>query len=340
MAESLQEQMAMMTMDPEDFISSLTPHLRARVNELQTLQGQHDELEKAFRKERAALEEKYAKLYAPLYADRAAIVKGEKEVALPEGETAAAGEPEKGIPGFWATVLARAELVQNEKDADALTYLTDITCESVSGTSKQPAEDGGEETEVETTGFMLTFTFKENPYFTNTVLTKSYHMLDDDEPVLERSEGTEIDWKPGKNITVKVMKKKPKKGARPDAKPQTKLEPVDSFFNFFSPPQVPDDDADMDGEEMEQLHEEIEADYDAGDTIKTKLIPHAVAWFTGEALEDEGIGMFGDDDDEDEDEDDDDDDEAPPRARGGRGPKAAAGAGGAAGEQPQECKQQ
>jgi hypothetical protein len=30
---------------------------------LQTLQSQHDELEKAFRKERAALEEKYAKLY-------------------------------------------------------------------------------------------------------------------------------------------------------------------------------------------------------------------------------------------------------------------------------------
>jgi hypothetical protein len=42
--------------------------------------------------------------------------------------------------------------------------------------------------------------------------------------------------------------------------------------------QVPDDDAELDGEEMEQLHEEIEADYDAGDTIKTKLIPHAVAW--------------------------------------------------------------
>eukprot|EP00882_Tetradesmus_deserticola_P000413 GHRQ01000454.1.p1 GENE.GHRQ01000454.1~~GHRQ01000454.1.p1 ORF type:complete len:340 (+),score=180.22 GHRQ01000454.1:220-1239(+) len=339
MAESLQQQMAMMAMDPEDFISSLTPQLRARVNELQTLQTQHDELEKEFRKERAALEEKYAKLYAPLYADRSAIVSGAKAVPLPEGETAAADTPEEGIPGFWATVLARAELVQNEKDADALTYLTDITCESVTGTSKQPAEDGDEETEVETAGFKLTFTFKENPYFTNTVLTKSYHMLDDDEPVLERSEGTEIDWKAGKNITVKVMKKKPKKGARPDAKPQTKLEPVDSFFNFFSPPQVPEDDAELDGEEMEQLHEEIEADYDAGDTIKNKLIPHAVAWFTGEALEDEGIGMLGDDEDEDEDDDEDDDDEAPPK-RGGRGPKAAAGAGGATGEQPQECKQQ
>lgn len=34
------------------------------------------------------------------------------------------------------------------------------------------------------------------------------------------------------------MKKKPKKGAKPDAKPITKTEPVDSFFNFFNPPQV------------------------------------------------------------------------------------------------------
>lgn len=77
----------------------------------------------------------------------------------------------------------------------------------MTGTSKQPAEEeGGEEEEIETTGFKLTFTFKENPYFTNTVLTKTYYMLDDDEPVLERSEGTQIDWKTGKNITVKVSR--------------------------------------------------------------------------------------------------------------------------------------
>jgi hypothetical protein len=37
-------------------------------------------------------------------------------------------------------------------------------------------------------------------------------MLDDDEPVLERSEGTEIDWKPGKNITVKVRPRSPALG--------------------------------------------------------------------------------------------------------------------------------
>lgn len=34
----------------------------------------------------------------------------------------------KGIPGFWATILGRAEMVLNEKDADALTYLTGEAC--------------------------------------------------------------------------------------------------------------------------------------------------------------------------------------------------------------------
>lgn len=33
------------------------------------------------------------------------------------------------------------------------------------------------------------------------------------------------------------MKKKPKKGGK-DAKPQMKTEKVESFFNFFSPPEV------------------------------------------------------------------------------------------------------
>ena len=39
------------------------------------------------------------------------------------------------------------------------------------------------------------------------------------------------------------MKKKAKKGAKAGAKPQTKLEPVASFFNFFSPPEVRGDEA-------------------------------------------------------------------------------------------------
>jgi hypothetical protein len=39
---------------------------------------------------------------------------------------------------------------------------------------------------------------------TPSVLSKTYFMVDDTEPILERAEGTEIQWKPGKNVTVKV----------------------------------------------------------------------------------------------------------------------------------------
>lgn len=52
---------------------------------------------------------------------------------------------------------------------------------------------------------------------------------------------TEIEWVAGKNLTQKVLKKKPKKGAK-NTKPVTKTEQCESFFNFFNPPQVPDDD--------------------------------------------------------------------------------------------------
>ena len=46
-------------------------------------------------------------------------------------------------------------------------------------------------------------------------------------------------------MTQKLLKKKPKKGSK-NAKPITKTEDCESFFNFFSPPQVPDDDEDID----------------------------------------------------------------------------------------------
>ena len=43
-------------------------------------------------------------------------------------------------------------------------------------------------------------------------------------------------------------------------------------------------------------------------TIRDKIIPHAVSWFTGEANQ-EDFGGFDDEDDEDGEDDEDDDDE-------------------------------
>lgn len=45
-------------------------------------------------------------------------------------------------------------------------------------------------------------------------------------------------------------------------------------------------------------------------TIRDKIIPHAVSWFTGEAIQGDDFGDLEDDEDDDiEDEDDDEDDE-------------------------------
>lgn len=60
-----------------------------------------------------------------------------------------------------------------DRDEEALKYLKDIKYTKM----------------VEPLGFKLEFFFDPNPYFSNTVLTKTYHMLDEDEPLLERAFG-------------------------------------------------------------------------------------------------------------------------------------------------------
>lgn len=321
-----------------DILESLSPVVRKRVDILREIQGQHDELEASFFEERAALEAKYQKLYQPLYSKRYDIVTGVAEVEGVEKETSPDTEEskEKGVPDFWLTAMKNNEVLAeeiSERDEAALKYLKDIKWFRV--------EDPK--------GFKLEFYFDTNPYFTNTVLTKTYHMIDEDEPILEKAIGTDIQWHPGKCLTQKILKKKPKKGSK-NAKPITKTEDCESFFNFFSPPQVPEEDEDIDEDMAEELQNQMEQDYDIGSTIKDKIIPHAVSWFTGEALQGDEFEDLEDeedddeDDEEDDDEDDDDDDEdeeelktkkkPSPNKKGG---KAQLGDGG---ERPPECKQQ
>jgi nucleosome assembly protein 1-like 1 len=200
-------------------------------------------------------------------------------------------------------------------------------------------EDEEEEEDEVPKGFALEFHFEQpNPFFTNATLTKVYHMVDDEDPILEFSEGTEIDWLPGKNLCVKVMRRKAsaKKGGKKSNKPDTKTERTDSFFNFFSPPPIPDEDAQLDDEELEQLQDAMEMDYEMGSIIKDKIIPDAVSWFTGAANEDDSDD---EDYDEDEDDDEDDDDESVDDEDSDDDDEGGAGKG-ADGEKPPECKQQ
>ena len=91
-----------------------------------------------------------------------------------------------------------------------------------------------------------------------------------------------------------------------------KTVPTDSFFNFFTPPKALTED---DDDAASDIEERLELDYQLGEDIKEKLIPRAIDWFTGEALqfeEFEDIDELEDDEDEDDDisdEDRDDDDD-------------------------------
>ncbi|KAL3840807.1 hypothetical protein ACJIZ3_025398 [Penstemon smallii] len=279
-----------------DVLETLSSKVRNRVEALKDIQNQHDDLEAKFLEERASLEAKYQKLYEPLYTKRYEIVNGVVEVEGVTESSVEQGEKKasegKGVPDFWLTAMNSNDILAeeiSERDEEALKYLKDIKWCNID----KPK------------GFKLEFFFSTNPFFKNSVLTKTYYMIDDgDEPILEKTIGTPVEWYPGKCLTEKVMKKKPKKGAK-NAKPIMKTEKCASFFNFFNPPEVPDIVDDIDDNEVVELQTLMEQDYDIGSTIRDKIIPCAVSWFTGEAVQGEELDMV-DDDDDDEDEDDED----------------------------------
>jgi nucleosome assembly protein 1-like 1 len=143
-------------------------------------------------------------------------------------------------------------------------------------------------------GFQVEFAFAPNDYFTNTVLTKEYHLrckpeeqncLNYEGPEIIKCTGCVIDWKPGKNVTEKIVKQKCK---RPNKKVIKKTVKVDSFFNFFSPPQATKDAA-----ENEEVEGQLMEDFGIGRLLQERIVPRAVLYFTGEALDDD------DDDDDD-----------------------------------------
>lgn len=99
--------------------------------------------------------------------------------------------------------------------------------------------------ENERKGFTIEFEFTPNDFFSNTILTKSYELrmgIDEREPLayegpeLTKSTGCEIQWKKGKNVTVKTVKKRQKHKKRGTIRVVTQEVKNESFFNFFSPP--------------------------------------------------------------------------------------------------------
>lgn len=321
------------------YIESLPPNVRRRVAGLKGVQKEHAKLEAQFQEEVLELEKKFFTKFTPLYEKRAAIVNGKAEPSAEEiaegakGDededdedggrpgiktTATEGEddtPMTGIPEFWLSAMKNEPSLAamiTDADCDAMTSLVDVRMQY-----------------LDKPGFKLIFEFADNAFFSNKILTKTYYYQEETgyggDFIYDRAEGDKIDWKAEKNLTVKIESKKQRNKNTKQTRTIKKTVPCESFFNFFSPPKPPADDDDNDELVDEEIEERLELDYTLGEDIKEKLIPRAIDWFTGEALQfeetmgdDDMEGEFEDEDDEDEDdlsddqEEDETDDEVSP----------------------------
>ncbi|MEJ1277205.1 nucleosome assembly protein 1-like 1 [Cricetulus griseus] len=263
---ALQERLDGLVDTPTGYIESLPKVVKRRVNALKNLQVKCAQIEAKFYEEVHDLERKYAVLYQPLFDKRFEIINAIYEPTEEECEWKPDEEEEI-----------------SEHDEPILKHLKDI---------KVKFSDAGQPM-----SFILEFHFEPNEYFTNEVLTKTYRMRSEpddsdpfsfDGPEIMGCTGCQIDWKKGKNVTLKTIKKKQKHKGRGTVRTVTKTVSNDSFFNFFAPPEVPENgDLDDDAEAI------LAADFEIGHFLRERIIPRSVLYFTGEAIED-------DDDDYDE----------------------------------------
>ena len=92
-------------------------------------------------------------------------------------------------------------------------------------------------------------------------------------PEIYKCEGCKINWKEGKNVTVKQVKKKVKKG-KDKGKTVTKEVKAESFFRFFSPPALPEDpEAEVD----EDIQMYLQQDFQIGHFLRlVRPLNHSV----------------------------------------------------------------
>uniref|UniRef100_A0A8C1X6W8 Nucleosome assembly protein 1-like 4a n=1 Tax=Cyprinus carpio TaxID=7962 RepID=A0A8C1X6W8_CYPCA len=249
--------------------------VKRRVYALKRLQLQSANIEAKFYEEVHELERKYAGLYQPNFDKRRDIVAGaveptdeecewqsdreeeelaedlQKKAALEEKQADSAGADDpRGVPEFWLTIFKRVDMLAEmlqEHDEPILKHLQDITVKF-----SEPGQP---------MSFTLEFYFEPNSYFSNTVLTKVYKMKS--EPDAEDPfsfEGPEIiDFLELFKVFNSILYSK--------------------NFHWMLIVCVCVQDVDLDFT--------LTTDFEIGHFFRERVIPRAVLYFTGEALEDD-----------------------------------------------------
>lgn len=213
--------------------------VRKRVYALKNILKNTIELEAEFQRSVYSLERNFQDKHDDVFRKRNEIVNGhyepsDEESKLPNTELdkiiPLEGQYEpKGIPNFWLNVLKNVECIRSmvqEHDEDILKHLVDIR------TVSKAAPD---------LSYTIEFHFEPNEFFPNSILTKTYLMKcqpDEDDPFtfdgpeIYKTIGSEIMWNPGKKFST--LKRR--------STVRLTNGEIESFFNFFNPPEHQVDD--------------------------------------------------------------------------------------------------
>jgi nucleosome assembly protein 1-like 1 len=223
-------------------------------------------------KEQEEVERKFRDSYKPFIEEINAIISGKHTFTDADfqeiGELLTEQEQEtkhnyftnEKIPEFWLKVFMNSDVIGEhveEKDEAILRCLEKV--------------EGGKSEDHKK--IWVDFFFSENEWFTNTQIHKEFEL---DEDVIKKSSGDQIQWKEGKNITIKIVKKKNKKKG---GEKKTKEVKEKSFFNFFLDIEIDSDEEEE--EEENQDVEDLEAQYEIAQALYEDIIPKSLEYYLG-----------------------------------------------------------
>ena len=260
--------------------SNCRPNIQRRINALLNLQADYFRCRVEFYRHLQDLQYAFSAKFEQILDQRRKLIEGSSG-PLADASLSSAREP-RGLPDFWSIVLKNLNTLDyavQTRDESCLRHLLDIRC------LLHPVN-------AQSTGFTLEFHFSpNNPYFTQTVLTKEYLIrieLDDanpyrsyDGPEVDRCYGCPITWTSDHNLTVRTRHRRLRHKATGEIRWVQIEESTRSFFEFFSPPVVP---ADGPNDMLDEAQMRLEADIEFGLLLKQRVLPRAVLYYTGEVL--------------------------------------------------------
>jgi len=246
------------------------PLTHKALEEIDSIQNEIDGLNEKASEEILKVEQKYNKLRKPLFESRNELI--------------------RKIPDFWVLAFTNHPQLSSlidEDEEEVFHYMTKLEVE---------------EFEDIKSGYRINFHFGENPYFTNQILTKEFHLGSSGDP---SSSATAVDWKSEQELGQKWLARAQQNGAAAanPADKNSRKRPHDdlsrTFFGWFS-------------DALDPTTDEI------AEVIKDDMWPNPLQYFL---VHENGNDEFDSEDDdenvveivgegeEDDDEDDDDDEE-------------------------------